>query len=84
MARVKPIEIPATNHTDDFGEDWPDTPDLTLDEALRIGRVQGYHWISPCQGEHNLIRAADSPVVFRELTDDGMLKKKGFEHISPS
>lgn len=33
--------------------------------------ADGMHWVSPCQGEWNVIHAVDTPVVFRTLAADG-------------
>lgn len=32
---------------------------------------EGMAWVSRCQGEWNVIHAVDTPIVFRQLTDDG-------------
>ena len=32
---------------------------------------EGMAWVSPCQGEWNVIHAVDTPIVFRHLTHDG-------------
>ncbi|KAG5459666.1 MAG: hypothetical protein BJ554DRAFT_8382 [Olpidium bornovanus] len=37
-----------------------------------------YHWISPCGREVNFVYAEDTPVVFQDLTDDGL-----FYHTAP-
>ncbi|WFD19389.1 hypothetical protein MCAP1_001619 [Malassezia caprae] len=34
---------------------------------------EGMAWVSPCQGEWNVIHAIDTPIVFRQLTQDGHL-----------
>ncbi|WFD23002.1 hypothetical protein MEQU1_001686 [Malassezia equina] len=34
---------------------------------------EGIAWVSPCQGEWNVIHAVDTPIVFRHLTNDGHL-----------
>lgn len=51
--------------------EWTERIDLTLQEATRLAILDDYHWVSPCQGELNFIRAAKSPIVFRELDRDG-------------
>jgi Domain of unknown function (DUF4505) len=58
-------------------EEWTESCNFSADQVLQIGRAQGYHWLSPCQGEYNLIRSADSPIVFRELSEDGILTWAG-------
>ncbi|CAD6896418.1 unnamed protein product [Tilletia controversa] len=42
-------------------------------EALR----SGYPWLSPCGPEMNFVKAEASPVVFRELDDEGYLHWAG-------
>lgn len=32
---------------------------------------EGMAWVSRCQGEWNVIHAVDTPIVFRQLTNDG-------------
>ena len=34
---------------------------------------EGLTWLSKCQGEWNVIHAVDTPVVFRTLSEDGVL-----------
>ncbi|PWN33864.1 uncharacterized protein FA14DRAFT_108073, partial [Meira miltonrushii] len=58
-------------------EEWTETGTYSADQVLQLGRAQGYHWLSPCQGEYNIIRSADSPIVFRELSEDGILSWAG-------
>ena len=54
-------------------KDWSDalSGKATTAEASGLARCQGYQWQSPCQGELNFIQADDSPIVFRDLTDEG-------------
>nr|CDI55202.1 conserved hypothetical protein [Melanopsichium pennsylvanicum 4] len=42
-----------------------------------MGDRQGYEWISPCGPELNLVRTQDTPIVYTELDDDGLLKWAG-------
>ncbi|KAJ1042363.1 hypothetical protein NDA10_002286 [Ustilago hordei] len=73
-------------------EDWSDvTPyngiisssesssrDELYEEACKLGNSEGYEWISPCGPELNLLRSQDTPIVYRELSEeDGMLKWAG-------
>lgn len=79
FSRVRPNDAKAADvesvaHLDD---EWTETGQFSADQTLQIGRRQGYHWFSPCQGEYNLIRSADSPIVFRELSQDGTLTWAG-------
>lgn len=71
--------------------DWSDVPPYNgnLDDratgskddlyvaACELGNGEGYEWISPCGPELNLVRCQDTPIVYRELGDDGMLKWAG-------
>lgn len=45
--------------------------------ACKLGDSEGYEWISPCGPELNLIRTQDTPIVYRELSDDGRLRWAG-------
>ncbi|UZJ52156.1 hypothetical protein CBS101457_001476 [Exobasidium rhododendri] len=56
---------------------WTEREGLHFDEASRIAYSENYRWVSPCQGESNFIRASKSPIVFRELDQDGMLHWAG-------
>lgn len=73
-------------------QDWSDAPPFNgnlsaegtrsseelFDEACRLGNAEGYEWISPCGPELNLVRCQDTPIVYRELSEqDGMLKWAG-------
>jgi hypothetical protein len=51
--------------------EWTEKSDLSRDDAIRLAVLDGYEWVSPCQGELNFIRAAKSPIVFRELDEQG-------------
>ena len=76
----------------DWPRDWSDLPPyngtslssthaLSVEElkqeAYQRGLVEGYHYISPCGNEVNLVKAQDTPVVFRELSDQGVLTYAG-------
>ena len=39
--------------------------------------AEGFAWQSKCQGELNVIHAVDTPVVFRSLSEDGVLSWAG-------
>ncbi|GAC98097.1 hypothetical protein PHSY_005686 [Pseudozyma hubeiensis SY62] len=58
----------------------PSSEQLHL-QACTNGNSEGYEWISPCGPELNLVRCQDTPIVYRELVDDGgdtgMLKWAG-------
>jgi hypothetical protein len=72
FSRIRPNEEePDDSQAASLSEEWTEEMDFTPAEAMAIGRAQGYHWLSPCQGEYNLVRAGDSPIVFRELNDKG-------------
>lgn len=73
-------------------QDWSDVPPFNgilrgsearsredlYEEACKLGNDEGYEWISPCGPELNLIRCQDTPIVFRELSqEEGMLKWAG-------
>jgi hypothetical protein len=89
FARVKPNVIDSSSSAEKGAEeksrhsteaqksedddDWTEREGLTVEEATRIAKMQRYNWISPCQGEINFIRADRSPIVFRELEEDGEL-----------
>lgn len=86
MARLKPnpaTVTESTGHTtismdeeeayrraEDQEADWTLDDDLTEEEAYRIATANGYHWISPCQGELNFVRCHASSIVFRDLVKD--------------
>lgn len=70
--------------------DWSDVPPFNgstpsseqlHSQACINGNSEGYEWISPCGPELNLVRCQDTPIVYRELIDDGgdtgMLKWAG-------
>ncbi|KAJ9474495.1 hypothetical protein PHBOTO_004970 [Pseudozyma hubeiensis] len=70
--------------------DWSDVPPFNgstpsseqlHSQACSNGNSEGYEWISPCGPELNLVRCQDTPIVYRELIDDGgdtgMLKWAG-------
>ena len=75
--RQNDAKVAETESIANLDEEWTETGSFTADQVLQIGRAQGYHWLSPCQGEYNLIRSADSPIVFRELSKDGILTWAG-------
>lgn len=83
FTRVKPLDESESNVDQDRvaamlqDEEWAERADFTLGEAFHVAKIQGYHWLSPCQGEYNFIRAADSPIVFRELNDNGGCHSSG-------
>ncbi|WFD26923.1 hypothetical protein MNAN1_001912 [Malassezia nana] len=67
-------------------ETWHWTQDsAALADMLQGNQSDGWHtiwtrlqqegmaWVSRCQGEWNVIHAVDTPIVFRQLTDDGHL-----------
>ncbi|EST09291.1 Protein of unknown function DUF4505 [Kalmanozyma brasiliensis GHG001] len=72
-------------------QDWSDVPpfngipdandtrsrDDLYNAACEQGNSEGYEWISPCGPELNLLRCQDTPIVFRELSDDGQLSWAG-------
>ncbi|SPO29604.1 uncharacterized protein UTRI_05426 [Ustilago trichophora] len=72
-------------------EDWSDVPPYNgvigpqearsreelYSSACELGNSEGYEWISPCGPELNLIRCQDTPLVYRELSEEGMLKWGG-------
>jgi hypothetical protein len=77
FARIKPnrVDTPspsgAAQSSGEIEPDWTERKGLQYKEAAEIAHLEKYHWVSPCQGESNFIRAAKSPIVFRELTEDG-------------
>ncbi|SPO30950.1 uncharacterized protein UTRI_05426_B [Ustilago trichophora] len=72
-------------------EDWSDVPPYNgmigpqetrsreelYSSACKLGDSEGYEWISPCGPELNLVRCQDTPLVYRELSEEGMLKWAG-------
>lgn len=52
-------------------ENWTDRNDLEGEIAAHVAAAQGYHYLSSCGPEYNFIRTADTPIVYRELTEDG-------------
>ena len=78
FARIKPngtnVQVEEANKYEDvtvFEEDWTERKDLELEEASKMASQENYRWVSPCRGETNFVRAAKSPIVFRELDEDG-------------
>ena len=72
FARIKPNEhSQADAGVAQLEEEWTERKDLTMDHAFQLARLDGYGWVSPCQGEINFVRAESSPIVFRELDEDG-------------
>lgn len=77
FTRVRQNDAKAASSLENLDEEWTETGNYSADQVLQIGRAQGYHWLSPCQSEYNIIRSADSPIVFRELSEDGILSWAG-------
>lgn len=82
FARIKPNKLEETSSNCNLtvserdkeilqDPEWTERKNLTLEEATRLAILDDYNWVSPCQGELNFIRAAKSPIVFRELDQDG-------------
>jgi hypothetical protein len=78
-ARVKPNAIVLDSEKQPREDDlkiledpeWTENKKISEQDAVRLAALDGYKWISPCQGELNFIRAAESPIVFRELDEQG-------------
>ena len=75
FTRLRPNESPSASEEEvsQLEEDWTDAKagKLREEEACRLARGQGYQWISPCMGELNFIKAEDTPIVYKDLTEDG-------------
>lgn len=53
---------------------WPDgdvSAQAGWDMLWRRMQEEGMSWVSPCQGEWNMIHAVDTPIVYRHLSPDG-------------
>lgn len=57
--------------TDNIVREDNDKETMNQEEVQRLALLDRYKWISPCQGEYNFIRCEESPIVFRELDEDG-------------
>ncbi|ETS62270.1 hypothetical protein PaG_03343 [Moesziomyces aphidis] len=85
ISRHDILHAPVSSLASDWSDGAPFNGDMTTEqaasdlylEACRLGDSEGYEWISPCGPELNLIRSQDAPIVFRELSDDGMLRWAG-------
>ncbi|GAK66206.1 uncharacterized protein PAN0_012d4428 [Moesziomyces antarcticus] len=85
ISRHDILHPPASTLALEWSDEAPFNGDMTTEqaasdlysEACRLGDSEGYEWISPCGPELNLIRSQDAPIVFRELSDDGMLRWAG-------
>ncbi|KDN52637.1 hypothetical protein K437DRAFT_254041 [Tilletiaria anomala UBC 951] len=62
-----------------LSHDWTDelAGKLTHRKASALARSQGYQWISPCMGELNFVKSADTPIVYRDISHDGKLRWAG-------
>ncbi|CAO1613265.1 unnamed protein product [Sympodiomycopsis kandeliae] len=85
--RIKPIDFgdKSVTYPPNPPSDWHENesylsdPTWSKEQALSLALSQDYRWISECQGEWNFIQIAPygTPIVFRELNDNGQLTWAG-------